>query len=124
MNDARLCVLPVEVGADGQLNTIEIALGLDSKPREWQPEPHPGEGTLRLALEGTNGGQAENRTARFSLAPLGQPTYYLDFSIPQTTGSFLLQAVAESKSGGTTVSRKGVRVIEAAQDRFFYRRGK
>ena len=109
MNDARLCVLPVEEGAGRTIGHNRDSIRSRLEPRKCQPELHPVEGTLRLTLEAANGGQAENRTARFSLAPLGQPTYYLDFSIPQTTGSFLLQAVAESKSGGTTVSRKGVR---------------
>src|SRR4030095_186789 len=88
MNDARLCVLPPRSGRGRTIGHNRDSIGSRLETRECQPEPHPGEGTLRLALEGDKRGEAQNRTARFSLAPLGQPTYYLDFSIPQTTGSF------------------------------------
>lgn len=77
-------------------------------------EPHPAEGTLTIALEAENGEQVQSKTRiRFSLAPLGQQTYYIDFPVPQTTGKFLLKASAESKSGESTVSRRRVTVVTA-----------
>jgi len=74
-------------------------------------EPHSAEGTLTIALEATNGEQVEQRTTRFSLAPLGQQTYYLDLPVPQVTGKFLLKAVAEGESAGSTASRRRVSVV-------------
>ncbi len=68
-------------------------------------EPHSAEGTLTIALEATNGERVEQRTTRFSLAPLGQQ--------PQVTGKFLLKAVAETESGGSTASRRRVSVVMA-----------
>jgi len=76
-------------------------------------EPHPAEGTLTIALEAANGEQVEKRTTRFSLAPLGQQTYYLDLPVPQATGKFLLKAVAEKQSGESTTSRRRVSVVMA-----------
>src|ERR1039458_363790 len=76
-------------------------------------EPHPAEGTLTIALEAANGEQVEHKTTRFSLAPFGQQTYYLDFPVPQATGKFLLKAVAEGQSGGSTVSRRRVSIVMA-----------
>jgi len=76
-------------------------------------EPHPAEGTLTITLEAANGEQVEQRTARFSLAPLGQQTYYVDFPVPQATGKFLLKAVAKGPSGGSTTSRRRVSVVMA-----------
>jgi hypothetical protein len=76
-------------------------------------EPHPAEGSLTITLEAANGEQVEHRTTRFSVAPLGQQTYYLDFPVPETTGKFLLKAAAKGPSGGFTTSRRRVSVVVA-----------
>jgi len=75
--------------------------------------PHPAEGTLTIALEGANGEQVAPKMTRFSLAPLGQQTYYVDFPVPRVTGKFLLKATAEVQSGASTVSRRRVSIAAA-----------
>ena len=71
----------------------------------------PVEGTLTLALEAINGEQLGRKTMKFSLAPLGQQTYYIDFAVPQSTGKFILKAIADEaggRSGVPTTSRRRV----------------
>jgi len=71
----------------------------------------PVEGALMLALEAINGEQLGRKTMKFSLAPLGQQTYYIDFAVPQSTGKFILKAIADEtggRSGLPTTSRRRV----------------
>jgi beta-galactosidase len=82
-------------------------------------QPQPAEGTLTIALEGVNGEQLTRKTTKFSLAPLGQQTYYVDFPVSQNTGKFLLKAIADEtggRTGGSTTSRRRVSVIAAKRD--------
>jgi beta-galactosidase len=77
------------------------------------------EGTLIIALEAPNGEQVARKSTTFSLAPLGQQTYYVDFVVPRTTGSFLLEAIADpadKRLGGPTLSRRRVSVVEKTPD--------
>lgn len=76
-------------------------------------EPHLTKGTLTVTLEAANGEEMEQRTTRFSLSPLGQHTFYIDFPVPRTTGKFLLKAVAERQSGESTASRRRVSIVMA-----------
>ena len=78
-------------------------------------EPRPVEGTLTIALEAENGEQVEHETTKFSLAALGQQTYYIDFPVTRTTGKFLLEAIAKGP-GGPTVSRRRVSIIAGEQN--------
>lgn len=78
-------------------------------------ERRPAEGTLTIALEGGNGEQVARKSTKFSLAPLGQQTYYIDFPVPQNTGNFLLKATAQAtdkRFGAPTLSRRRVTVVE------------
>jgi hypothetical protein len=82
-------------------------------------EPRPVQGKLTIALDTANGEQVERKTTKFFLAPLGQQTYYVDFPVPQTTGKFLLKAIAETtgrQSGGATASRRRVSIVEGKQN--------
>jgi hypothetical protein len=82
-------------------------------------QPRPAEGSLTIALEAVNGELLGEKTTKFSLAPLGQQTYYIDFSVPQTTGKFLLKAIANEtggRSGGSTTSRRRVNILAAKRD--------
>jgi hypothetical protein len=74
-------------------------------------EPRSVEGTLAVVLESADGRQAAHKTTRFSLAPLGQETYYIDFPVPRTSGSFVLKAVAETPAGPVQ-SRRRIAVTE------------
>ncbi|HWQ54728.1 MAG TPA: glycoside hydrolase family 2 TIM barrel-domain containing protein [Bryobacteraceae bacterium] len=77
-------------------------------------EARPVEGTLTIALEAENGQEMARKATKFSLAATGQQTYYVDFAVPQTTGRFLLKAIAEStdkRVGGATLSRRRVTVV-------------
>jgi beta-galactosidase len=82
-------------------------------------QPRPAEGSLTIALEAVNGELLGEKTTKFSLAPLGQQTYYIDFSVPQTIGKFLLKAIANEtggRSGGSTTSRRRVNILAAKRD--------
>ena len=82
-------------------------------------ENRPVQGSLTIALDTANGVQVEHKTTKFFLAPLGQQTYYVDFPVPQTTGKFLLEAIAETtggQSGSPTRSRRRVSVVEDKQN--------
>ncbi|MCC7497742.1 MAG: hypothetical protein IT160_09205 [Bryobacterales bacterium] len=77
-------------------------------------EPRPVEGTLSLVIEDENGAVASRKSMKFSLASLGQQTYYFDFQAPRQTGQFLLKAVAETPDkhyDGPTMSRRKVKVV-------------
>jgi hypothetical protein len=77
-------------------------------------DPQPAEGSLTIVLEALNGEQQEQKTMKFSLAPLGQQTYYVDFPVPQRTGKFLLKAIASetgSRSGTPTTSQRRVNIL-------------
>jgi hypothetical protein len=74
------------------------------------------EGSLTISLEAANGKEVARKATRFSLAPSGQQTYYVEFPVPQTSGDFLLKATAESadrRIGGPTLSRRRVTVVKA-----------
>jgi hypothetical protein len=80
-------------------------------------EPRPAEGTLTVTLKAEGGSEAGRQSIKFSLAPLGQQTYYVDFPVPQTTGKFLLTATAEASGGESpTLSRRRVSIVEAKRD--------
>ena len=97
--------------AAGSKSSLEVMMIND--------ENRPVQGNLTIALDTANGVQVEHKTTTFSLAPLGQQTYYLDFSVPQITGKFLLEAIAETsggQAGSPTISRRRVSVIEDKQN--------
>jgi beta-galactosidase len=83
-------------------------------------QPRPVEGTLTIVLEDANGKQLGPKTTKFSLAPLGQQTCYIDFPVPQSTGKFILKAIAVetgNRSGLPTISRRRVNIVVAKRDR-------
>lgn len=76
-------------------------------------EPRPVAGTLTVGLD--DGKPSARKQVEFSLAPLGQQTYYIDFAVPPTIGKFLLQAIAQetgTQRGSPTISRRRVSVVE------------
>lgn len=77
-------------------------------------EPQPAAGNLIISLEKSSGEQIAKKSTQFSIAGLGQQTYYIDYEVPAVTGSFLLRAAAKQigeHSGKPTVSRRRVEVI-------------
>jgi hypothetical protein len=77
-------------------------------------EARPAKGSLSIVLESAEGKEVARQSVPFSVAALGAETYYIDFTIPQTPGSFLLKAVAEPADphfGGPTQSRRRVTIV-------------
>ena len=78
-------------------------------------EPRPTAGDLMISLEDTRGEEIGRKSLKFSLAGLGQQTYYVNYEVPTATGSFLLKATAKElgeKSGTQTVSRRRLQVVK------------
>jgi len=76
-------------------------------------EPRTAEGTLSVVLEAADGSQAARKSVHFSVAGLGQETYYVDFPVPRVKGNYLLKAIAERENRGkpeTVMSRRRVEV--------------
>jgi len=68
-------------------------------------DPHPAQGTLAVVLESASGSVAARRDTAFSIPPLGQRTYIIDFPVPRVTGAYILKAAAAGVQ-----SRRRVRI--------------
>jgi hypothetical protein len=70
-------------------------------------------GLLTVVLEDEKGAALVRNASRFSVAPLGQETCYIDIDVPQASGKCVLKAIAEPEDrsfGGPTMSRRKVTV--------------
>jgi hypothetical protein len=73
-------------------------------------EYEPAAGKLTLSLEGKQAAQTE---AKFEVAPLGQTTLYVDLTVPDAPGDYLLVAKADNGKVSPTLSRRKVAVRAA-----------
>jgi beta-galactosidase len=71
----------------------------------------PVAGKLAVVLQGPNGEPAARQELHYSLGPLGQETYTVEFAVPDVAGNLLLKAVAETPDGPVE-SRRRVAVAE------------
>ncbi|HUJ21013.1 MAG TPA: hypothetical protein VLX58_05785, partial [Bryobacteraceae bacterium] len=74
----------------------------------------PVTGNLTLGIEDPKGETLTRQSARFSLAALGQQTYFMELTVPQTIEKCLLKAVARPDGGGdkeSTLSRRRVDLV-------------
>ncbi|MCX6621546.1 MAG: hypothetical protein NTY38_10790, partial [Acidobacteria bacterium] len=77
-------------------------------------EPKPVEGTLSVFFEAENGEVTGKLSRKFSLAGLGQQTFYFPLEAPARTGKYMLKALAETpgkRFDGPTLSRRKVNVV-------------
>jgi hypothetical protein len=65
-------------------------------------------GQLELSIENENGEQIEKTSTPFDLIALGQQTLWLDITIPDLQGNYLIKAKAIYGNGKTTQSRRKV----------------
>jgi len=69
-------------------------------------------GSLALVIEGQNGEPLARQTVPFSLAALGQQTYFMDLTIPMVVEKCLLKATAQPEgSAEPTLSRRRVELV-------------
>ena len=83
-------------------------------------EPRKASGTLTISLRPEQGEPVARKSISFTVAPLGQETYTIDFPVPQVSGKFLLQAMAETadkRFGAPVESRRKVSVAPASTQR-------
>lgn len=75
-------------------------------------EDHPVAGNLALALENQSGETLARQTVPFSLAALGQQTYFVDLTIPTVVEKCLLKATAQPEGNAEpTLSRRHVDLV-------------
>ena len=77
-------------------------------------EPQPAAGRLIISLQKSSGEEIAQKTTQFSIAGLGQQTYYIDYEVPEVAGPFLLKATATQVGKHRekpTVSRRRVEII-------------
>lgn len=72
----------------------------------------PTSGSLALVIETQKGEALARQSVPFSLAALGQQTYFVDLTIPITVEKCLLKAIARPDSGAEpTLSRRRVDLV-------------
>lgn len=72
-------------------------------------EPRPRKGTLSLTFD-LNGQARAAAQTRFDLPPHGAHTYEIQLGAPREAAEYVLKAAAMSEEGGTTLSRRRVRI--------------
>ena len=81
-------------------------------------EPRAAEGDLTLSLEQDGGERIASKTVKFSVAPLGQQTYIIEFPVPRVAGKCLFKATAHAVDkhfGAATISRRKVEITESKE---------
>jgi hypothetical protein len=72
----------------------------------------PVAGSLALVIESRNGEALARQKVPFSLAALGQQTYFMDLTIPMVVEKCLLKATAQPEGGAEpTLSRRRVELV-------------
>lgn len=73
-------------------------------------------GKLRLSFVDAQGKEIGGQEVSFSVGPLGAETYYFEMTVPETPGSYSLQAVAipTDETGNPTISHRNVALETAA----------
>jgi len=81
-------------------------------------EERPIAGNLALVIENQSGEALARQSVPFSLAALGQQTYFMDLVIPMAVEKCLLKAIAQPEGGGEpTLSRRRVDLVVSAVPR-------
>ena len=91
--------------------TMPAASPVEFRVMMVNDEPRPVTGTLRIDMVDEKGVVARTQQQKFSLAGLGQQTYYFDYEAPAANGKYLIKAVAEPGAGTPTLSRRKVTVV-------------